>query len=415
MKAEGFVRIGRNFSPLLLLQIFNYLAPLLVLPFLTRVLPKQEFGSVMAAISTIIFAYILTDFGSGLSATYRIANNRENRDFINGLIAKIFSVKIFLVVFASSIIVFIPEFLATYSDFSSVFYAVPFAVAAQAYQPIWFFQGLEKLYLYSIYMAMSKLIYVALVLSLVSQPGDGAFVIMLYGLASLSGTLIAIYFVRREGYKVSLCFEITGIIGEFRENIDFFMSRVAVGIYTSLSTLLVGVSDVHQAAYYSISEQGYKAGQSVTTALNQALYPYMSAEKDWNVFFRLLIIVSIGLAISGVIVAHYSDELIIFIFGNEVSGASRVLPIMMAVLVVNYLGTAFGYSAMAGLGKVSIANKSVFIGLFVFLCFIAFDLLTGAMDAVTMAYAVLSAELSVFIFRVSYFFYCFFIKDEERI
>src|SRR5438105_7394498 len=66
-----------NAVSLYAVQGFNYLIPLLLLPYLLRVLSPDSYGSIMLAQSLVGYAIILTEFGFNLTAARDIAVARN--------------------------------------------------------------------------------------------------------------------------------------------------------------------------------------------------------------------------------------------------------------------------------------------------------------------------------------------------
>ena len=64
--------VAQNFLSLVLLQGANYILPLLILPYLVRVLGAEKFGLVMFAQSFAIFLTVFVDFGFNISGTREI-------------------------------------------------------------------------------------------------------------------------------------------------------------------------------------------------------------------------------------------------------------------------------------------------------------------------------------------------------
>src|SRR5690606_23248199 len=92
--------LARNIGWLFLFQISTYLSFLLVIPWLTHVLPASEYGAVMAVMAAAQFCFILTDYGFSASATYEVARCRGDAIQVQDVIAQVHGAKIYLVVLA---------------------------------------------------------------------------------------------------------------------------------------------------------------------------------------------------------------------------------------------------------------------------------------------------------------------------
>ncbi len=390
-------RVFHNAFYLAVLQLFNFLIPLLLLPYLTRTLTIEEFGAVMVVLSSTIFAYVITDYGFSLSATYFISRHRDDHNAVQNTISRIFSAKI-LLIGAASILLLGISMLPVYRSYQSIFWAAPLAVIAQAYQPIWFFHGMERMKYYTGYMALTRLTYLALVLLIVKEPGHGYRVLLSWSLAQLLGLAISVKMMHRLGYRFGFA-PPSAALEELRSSAQFFYSRLAVAMYTAAGSIIVGTSNLHQAALYASSEQIYKAGQAVTQPINQALHPFMARNKDWRLFFTLLPMVTGILALGSLIVYVYRDFFISLLFGENYLEATSVLTVFLATLLINYVGASFGYPACAAIGRADIANRTVLAGFAIFALTVGALFILDQVNARNIALAVMVTETLVAFLR----------------
>lgn len=396
--------VTRNASALVVMQFANYALPLLVLPFLTRKLGIDAFGAVAVTLAAIQLAYTLTDYGFSLSATYAISINRNDLDYINRKIGAIFGAKLVLITLASLAFLSVSSIFPQLSLEDGFFTAVLLAVIAQAFQPIWLFQGLERMRSITVYSVITKIFYAGLVVCLINSPSDAVLVVYCWGGAQVTGLIAALYFMRKEGFTPYLP-SVKLIKYEFKEGAQFFWSRLAVSVYSSASTLVVGASSVSQAAFFAVTTQIYKAGQNATSPINSAMYPYMATHKDWKVFYRVLVVTGTILILGCFIVGSVAGPLLETLFGEGYSEAKPILIVFLCTTVINYFAVTFGYSAFSALGRIGVANITVMVGalfhvsvLFIQYCF--FEI-----NAINVAIATLATELFVMCSRVALFFY----------
>lgn len=385
------------------MQIANYAVPLLLLPFLTRQLGIEAFGAVAITLAAIQLAFVLTDYGFSLSATYSISTNRENTDFINKKISAIFGAKALLVSLLAVALIIASLAAPSLASYKPYLIAAFIAILAQAFQPIWLFQGIERMKSITIYMVLTKILYATLVLVLINNPEDAVTVIYCWSTAQLLGSLLSIYFTYSAGYKITSP-TLQAIKQEFIEGAPFFWSRLAVAVYTSASTLVVGSQSAAQAAQFAVCEQIYKAGQNVTSPINNAMYPYMAKNKDWKIFYKIVFIAGTTMIAGCIVLAFYAGTLISMLFGREYSAAASVLLVFLCTTVVNYFGVTFGYSAFSALGRVGIANLTVILGAIIHGLALYFVYTYFEFTALSVAACVLFTETVVMLLRLTFFY-----------
>nr|EHP5225272.1 oligosaccharide flippase family protein [Escherichia coli] len=76
-------RVFKNSFALFIMQLFSYVSPLLVLPYLARIMSVENFGMLMMLYSLLAICLVVTDFGFNLSGTYYISRNYKNKKKIN--------------------------------------------------------------------------------------------------------------------------------------------------------------------------------------------------------------------------------------------------------------------------------------------------------------------------------------------
>lgn len=394
--------LGRNAIALTAMQATNYIAPLMVIPYLTRVLGTHEFGAVAVTLAAIQFAFVVTDYGFSLSATRDIALNSTDKHYVSRKIGAVWGAKLPLLALSIMGLLILPAWVDKLHTYGPYFTAGTLAVCAMAFQPVWFFLGIERMKNVTIYMVATKVLYVLLVFVVVHGPKDAFFVIYCWGGAQLLGLVVSIYLVYHEGYGLGMP-RLRECLHELRASAQFFWSRLSVALYTSANTVVVGTLGTVAAAHYSVCEQVYKAGQNVAAPINTALFPYMTKNRDWRLFGQLLVAVGGVLIIGCTVVGVFAGPLLRFVFGAEYASSAPVLAIFCAVVVINYYGMTFGYAAFSALDKVHIANISVVVGTMVQVGLVAWLYAAGRMSPLTMALSVLATEGFVMSFRVIFF------------
>src|SRR5947209_4740500 len=91
-------RLVKNAAALFIVQMSAYAAPLIVLPYLSRVLSVEHFGLIQFATAFNFYFITLVEYGFNLSATRRIAIHRDNPQKVSRIVASVYAAKFLLTV-----------------------------------------------------------------------------------------------------------------------------------------------------------------------------------------------------------------------------------------------------------------------------------------------------------------------------
>ncbi|MCS2156061.1 oligosaccharide flippase family protein [Scandinavium sp. H11S7] len=391
----------KNMVALTLVQFSNYLAPLLVLPYLSRTLGTDGFGMIMMSLSLCSIGFIVTDYGFNLSASYWIAKNVNKIERVSNYIGAVYVIKLLLIcLFLVGLLLY--SFLSDgiLASNYELITLIGFVVLFQSFQPMWFFQGIEKMKNVTIYMVISKLSYLLFVWVLVKKQNDIDYVLVSLLISNIIASVISMFSIYREGYKIKKPAWYL-IVHVFRSSSGFFLARLSVSVYTSASTLIVGnFAGLHQAAMYSASEKLYMAGQSLSSPVSQALFPYLARTGNSKALIKIMAVMLPVFIICCVVISLISDKFIYLFYGPGFEDTVPIFNILLLSMVVTFVSINFGYPAFASLNKLRFANLTVFIGGVVQLLLLFYLYHNNIITGMNVAVCVLITESVVLICRI---------------
>ncbi|MCP5173737.1 MAG: oligosaccharide flippase family protein [Moraxellaceae bacterium] len=402
MVEENTRSVFQNATALMIMQIASYLLPLILIPYLTRVLGVTLYGITAFGLAIVQIAAILTDYGFVNSATYKIAREQGDKLAVRKIISSVMACKILLVLIVT---VLLGIFILTqdkYQQYESFLWLLLLPILGQTFQPLWFFQGIERMALITIYTVSARILYLVLAILLVNSPKDYAWVAVANGAGQVVAAVIGIAMMIRMGYT-PVRVEFSQVRQVFKESTQFFWSRAAVSTYTAGGAFFLGLTSTPlQVAYYSAAEQLYRGAQALMQPIAQALFPYMAKNKDFTLFFKILKLMVV-LALVGALVGSLLGEWIInIIFGPEFYGGYPVLVVLIATLVLTVPSVLLGYPFLGALGAVRHANLSVIIAGCIQMILLFCLYFGGFKSAVSVALTVFSVEFFVLSYRGYY-------------
>ena len=267
-----------NFASLSVLQAITYVLPVLILPYLFRVIGPEKFGLIAFAQAFVQYFMILTDYGFSISATKEISLCQHDRAEISKVFSSVMTVKIGLallsLVLLSCAVYFIPRFRDDW-----MVYALSFGmVLGNTLFPVWFFQGTEKMkYIADLNIAGGILTVLGIFFS-VRGPEDYLRVPLIM---SSVGILTGLWgqYIAFKHLGVSFRFPgHTSLRGQLTAGWNIFVSIVAINAYTTTRIFAVGLlTNNVTTGFYSIAEKLAGLCQTFPLAsFSQALFPRLS-------------------------------------------------------------------------------------------------------------------------------------------
>lgn len=396
--------VFRNASALIFMQLLGYISPFLVYPYLTRVLGVSGFGQYSIALSITAISLIVTDFGFALSGAHWLAINKNRISKINSYISNVLLIKSVLFFICIIGVFFIITYSSQLNYLKQLLLPIVFLLFSQTYQASWLFQGLERMALAVYPFIFSRLVFIITIYIFVNTKSDVSIAVCLQGLTNILSVMIGGYLLSKQGLKF-IKPDLVESLNIFKTNISFFISRASVSVYTSASTFILGyTTNVHSAAYYAAAEKLYTAGQSLTSTVSQALYPYLSRTGDKKVFYIAVFAVVFPLILGVLLFTYFSSDIIILIYGPSFSESTQIFDVFLICMIVNFIGVSFGYPAFAIINRVDIANKSVYFGaivqVFILLCLYY----SNSISPLNVVLSVLATETGVMGLRVYFYF-----------
>jgi PST family polysaccharide transporter len=264
-----------NIASLYSVQFAGYLAPLITLPYLARVLTPRHWGLVAFSQSFGLYAALVVEFGFMLSATREVARHRDDRTKLGNIFAEVIGAKAllaFVCLLAVSLIVAVtPSFRGN----RTMMYAGSLAGIAQGANVGWFYQGLEKMRIVSVVDILGKFMFAISVFFLIHSPADDWKVPCIQCFWYCAATVLLTARVYRD-FAVGRP-TIRSAAGAIKRSASMFLYRGSLTLYTTANTLILGLLSTPLAvAYYAGGEKINNVLLNAGTPVTQALFPKMS-------------------------------------------------------------------------------------------------------------------------------------------
>ena len=369
-KSKEYKRILENMISLTGLQFASYILPLITLPYLTLVLGPEKFGLTQYAISLITYFQFFTDYGFNLSATRELAICRDDNQKISQIFSSVMFIKLCLCILSFIILLLIVMFIPKFNEDSYVYILTFGMVIGYMLFPTWLFQGLEYMRYTSILNIIGKIVFTVLIFIFIHDTTDYMLVPLINSLGYILVGILGIYIaLTKFNIKITIP-SIRDIKYHLREGWYVFISTIAINMYTTTNTFLLGLlTNNTLVGYYSIAEKIILAVNGLLNPISQALYPFISRtvktdDKTRSIeFIRKItkIITLVGIVLSAGLFI-FAKPIILLLFGQSYVNSVIILQIISIVPLAVSLSTVFGVETMLTFNYKKAFTSIVMIG-----------------------------------------------------
>lgn len=353
LKKGEYKKILENMVSLTGLQFASYILPLITLPYLTLVLGPDRFGLTQYAISLITYFQYFTDYGFNLSATRELAIVRNDKEKVSEIFNSVMFIKILLTTISFIILLAIVTLIPKFSADADIYLLTFGMVIGYVLFPTWLFQGMEYMKYTSILNIIGKVIFTVLIFVFIHQSSDYLLVPIINSFGFIVVGVLGIYIsLTRFDIKVKIP-PVESIKYHLKEGWHVFVSTIAINMYTTTNTFLLGLlTNNTLVGYYSIAEKIILAVNGLINPISQALYPFISrsVHDDKKTSIQFIRKITKIMAIVGVILSLglfvFSEPIILILFGRAYHNSIAVLRILSIVPLAVSLSTIFGIQTM---------------------------------------------------------------------
>lgn len=369
-KSKEYKRILENMISLTGLQFASYILPLITLPYLTLVLGPEKFGLTQYAISLITYFQFFTDYGFNLSATRELAICRDDNQKISQIFSSVMFIKLCLCILSFIILLLIVMFIPKFNEDSYVYILTFGMVIGYMLFPTWLFQGLEYMRYTSILNIIGKIVFTVFIFIFIHDTTDYMLVPLINSLGYILVGILGIYIaLTKFNIKITIP-SIRDIKYHLREGWYVFISTIAINMYTTTNTFLLGLlTNNTLVGYYSIAEKIILAVNGLLNPISQALYPFISRtvktdDKTRSIeFIRKItkIMTLVGIVLSAGLFI-FAKPIILLLFGQSYVNSVIILQIISIVPLAVSLSTVFGVETMLTFNYKKAFTSIVMIG-----------------------------------------------------
>lgn len=352
-------KLAQNISSLTLIQFGNYLIPLLVLPYVTRIVGIENYGELEFARNFVLYFTIIIDYGFNLTATRAISINRNDLKKVNQIVTEVYITKLILFVATSLIFGLLVFFDAKLkSNFSLLLYTYIINIGFVIF-PIWYFQGKEKISKISIINFIIKILIILLTFIFLKKAEDFWVYNFLQSISQIIIGIITSYYIFKIDTVKWVKVGAKEVYIQLKDGFNVFISTIMISFISSFTFIIL--SQYGSKEDIGVYSTAFKLSATIQTIIlipfSQAFFPHIAniAKQDINLFFKKINTMSyILLPFMSVIVCScilFSKIIISILFGEEYLKASFYFQILSILPIFSIFINLYAYQGLLNLGK----------------------------------------------------------------
>lgn len=347
----------KNIASLGIVQIVNYVFPLLTIPFVSRILGPSGLGSINYITAFVGYFTLIVGYGFDLTATRKIATDPNNVRNRNSVFSLVFLSRFYLFILSSIIFLICLFFIEKLQENILLCLVIYINTLAVLIAPQFIFQGLQKLTIYSYTNIIRGVLSTTLIFLLIRRPDD---YIVYASIGVILNLLNSIFLLIYAWIKFDLKFQLFSFKSCYKliysERLIFF-SSVIFSLYTSTNIVILGFYETpEKVGYYTIALGLINIIQSVINIpLSTSLYPFIgnSFSKDINLGIeqlkKIVPIVFYITFIGGVLLFILSPLIVQIIYGSKFEQAIPCIMILCFLPLISSIASLLGVQTMLNL------------------------------------------------------------------
>lgn len=402
--------VKKNIFILFIIQGTNYIFPLLTIPYLSRIFGPTGIGALALAQATILYLTLVVDFGFNLTVTRKISIACDKKDYlkINQLYTQTLVIKFLIFLIVSLIVLLVCEFIPQINSIKNLIYIGFISLLGAVINPIWLFQGLQRMSMLLIPTTLSKLISLLLIFVFVKESTDINLAMLFTSLGVFLSGIVSLYYVKKLNLAAFCKININEAFKLVGESAYIFLSYIGSSVYTTMNTFImsffVGFRDI---GIYSSADKVVMTSQSLMSPIHQAIFPNLSSFSNKNDYLKKFkkygILLSSIASVISLLLFFLSKNIVSILFGSKFYYAYKILEILSPLPLIISLGVIFGQWGLIVIGESKVLGKIYLIAGLLHLSYIFIMLnyfgIYGAAVSIVLTESLVSVFLLVMFLR----------------
>lgn len=337
-------------------QVANYIFPLLTIPYVVRIIGPGKYGSINFAQAIVAYFVLVINYSFEYTASRDIAAAKGKKNEINDIFCSVISVKIFLFVISTIIFVLMIQTIDKLSGQVPLFVISYSMVIGIIFFPGWYFIGTGVMSRMAMFNLLLKIVFTGLIFLLIREQDDYLMMPLSVSISTILSAAVAFWYVlKTDGIKIKLMYW-EDIRSSIINGAAIFISLIFVSIYSLTNIVLLGFfSTDEKVGYFAAASKIISIIVTVVVATTgKALYPVIaetygdiSRDEQKQFIQKNIILLSMLTVPISLVLFFFADWIIIILFGAQFVDSIiplkiiSVLPIVFGISTILVIQTMF--------------------------------------------------------------------------
>jgi polysaccharide transporter, PST family len=351
--------ILENVVSLYLVQFANFILPLITFPYLVRVLGTDKFGLLAFAGAFVQFFVSFTDYGFNYSATRRISVHRDDPLIVSTIFSSVLIVKVLFMILSFIVITILTLSINRFRSEAVLYFITSLAVLGNVIFPVFFYQGIEKMKLLSVFNLISRVVTVSCIFVFIHNSGDFLRAAFIQTAGVLISGIISLLTLRVVYPKLNLVRpKRSYIIGMLSEGWSFFVTILSTTLFMSSNVFILGLFTNNAiVGSFAIADKIVRAVTNLSAPIGNAIYPRVGAlfaisrEKAMLFLRKVLFTSGAVFILASLCLFIFSELLVKIVTGTNDHNISLLVRILSPLPFSVYLDNFYGVQILFNIGQ----------------------------------------------------------------
>lgn len=393
-----------NFIYIGLMKFMNIGSKYILVGFLIRVLGENGYGLLTWVDSIVQYFIMIINFGFDLYAAKHVVENKNNPKKLQEVISTIYYIKagLFLLCF----LLLIP--LSFNSQINGVIGLITLMLLmglGEILNPIWFFQGIEKMKPITLVTFLTKIILLGLTVLLVNTPEDLIKYILILVVTNIIWGILGFLMLKKQIDFHFVRVRKSMIVDYLKEGNLFFIGKVSTFMFNLGTLFLIGY----------LFTKGHVAGFDIATkiifvfiipfeVLQQAIFPKIVRGITKKTFRRITFATFLISSVVSILLYCFSEKVIFLFGGLEMVKYDYVLNLVVILIPVICLTIIIANCNMIAKGLYKEYNWSLVITTIIFILLLVALKILNQLDFYNVILVRILADFIQLVIRIYYSF-----------